>query len=896
MCCGMAVADGTGPCLLLRNPRPEDGWALDRLDVGDLEAGAVEEWFQVLFAALLTKPAPRSAGRLKAGACLALSEQQAVASGDMFSWVTIREGSAYLLGRRSRQALMEQGHWPLPPHGWLISQRPASVSETSWELLRATERADKILVESTRLISGLLEQDASMRATIELKRLEARSREDRRLMEASCRDLASVLTPEGPAPTIGDPLEAVIRRVASDTGVPMDHSPRQTDERPVARLKAYARANRFRTRRVALREAWWSAECGSMLGAIRDAEDQVPRPIAIRRIPAGAVRRHRYVIWDPTNDRETPLTAQTAAALSPFAYAFYRPMPAEPVRLRTLARLGFDGSQRDGWRVVLLGILAGGLAAVTPVLTGKVYDVAIPEASRTQLIQIVALLLSLGIGAALLQFVRAVAVLRVETRLDNAIQSGIWDHLLRLPVQFFRRFTAGDLAVRAGGVGQIRQLMSSAITTTLLTGIFSAWYLALLYYYDLRMAAWVTVGLALFTLVSLTLSWLQLRHLRVATRVQARLSGQVLQFITGLSKLRVAGAEVRAFARWATRFAEQRRSYVAGRRFGNLLAAVQAAAPILILALVYRLVIVDDTPALSTGAFLAFQTALLSLASATIAITSTFAAASSAVPLFEQLRPILECEQESDVLRNDPGALTGDIEIRHVTFSYAPDVAPALDDVSLHVPSGAFVALVGPSGSGKSSLLRLLLGFEQSQSGSIYFDGQDIAGLDIHALRRQFGVVLQEAGVLAGDMFTNIAGSSDATLEDAWEAARLAGLADDIRAMPMGMHTVIDQSGSTISGGQRQRLMIARAIVHRPRILLFDEATSALDNVTQQHVSNSLNDLNVTRIVVAHRLSTVRDADQIYVFDRGCVVEVGTYDTLMRTGGLFYRLAQRQMT
>jgi ATP-binding cassette subfamily C protein len=524
-----------------------------------------------------------------------------------------------------------------------------------------------------------------------------------------------------------------------------------------------------------------------------------------------------------------------------------------------------------------------------------VYDLAIPEASRSQLVQIVSLLLSLTVASFLLQFVRAMAVLRAETRIDEAVQAGVWDHLLRLPARFFRDFTAGDLALRAGGIGPMRQAISGALTGALLTGIFAVWYAGLMFYYDTRMAAWASAALFAIACGSVGLAALQLRHQRRAAVVQTRLSGLVLQLITGLSKLRVAGAEIRAFSRWAHGFAEQRRSYVAARRAGNTLAAVQAAAPVLLLALIYRTMIGAEGASLTTGEFLAFQTALLSLSGATTSITAVFAAGAQALPFFEQVKPILHCRPESDARRADPGELTGDVEIRHVSFAYSEQTPPVLDDVSMHIRAGAFVALVGPSGSGKSSILRLLLGFETAQSGSIYFDGQDIAGLDLHALRRQFGVVLQEAGILAGDLFTNIVGASDATMDDAWEAARIAGLADDIRAMPMGMHTAVDQNGTTISGGQRQRLMIARAIVTRPRILLLDEATSALDNVTQQQVNGGLSALQATRIVVAHRLTTVMNADRIYVFDGGRIVEQGEFHSLIQQRGLFHRLVERQL-
>jgi len=265
------------------------------------------------------------------------------------------------------------------------------------------------------------------------------------------------------------------------------------------------------------------------------------------------------------------------------------------------------------------------------------------------------------------------------------------------------------------------------------------------------------------------------------------------------------------------------------------------------------------------------------------------------IPLYEQAKPILTTPPEVDQGKEHPGVLTGAIEAQRLRFRYHATSPLVLRDVSLSVRAGEFVALVGPSGSGKSTMLRLLLGFETPEAGSIYYDGHDLARLDRQALRRQIGVTLQNGRLMAGDIFSNIVGSSLATVDDAWESARMAGLADDIRAMPMGMHTVISEGAGTLSGGQRQRLLIARALVQKPRILFFDEATSALDNQTQDTVTTSLEQLKVTRVVIAHRLSTVLRADRIHVFDRGRIAEGGTYEELMAAGGLFRELARRQL-
>jgi ATP-binding cassette subfamily C protein len=345
------------------------------------------------------------------------------------------------------------------------------------------------------------------------------------------------------------------------------------------------------------------------------------------------------------------------------------------------------------------------------------------------------------------------------------------------------------------------------------------------------------------------------------------------------------------------RFSEQRRHQYEVRAIGNWVAAFNSAVPVLSYAVIFyfALPLVAETRTLGTGDFLAFLAAFSSCSTALLGAALALLATLNTIPLYEQAKPILEALPEVNVGKADPGVLTGDLEVQHALFRYQADGPLILRDVSFHIRPGEFVAFVGPSGSGKSTLLRLLLGFETLEAGAIYYDGQELAGLDIQAVRRQMGVVLQSGRLMSGDIFTNIVGSASAVLDEAWEAARMAGLADDINAMPMGMHTVISEGGGTLSGGQRQRLLIARAIVSKPRLLLFDEATSALDNRTQAIVSASLERLQATRIVVAHRLSTIVNADRIMVMERGRLVQSGSYSELMAQKGPFAELAKRQI-
>ncbi len=423
--------------------------------------------------------------------------------------------------------------------------------------------------------------------------------------------------------------------------------------------------------------------------------------------------------------------------------------------------------------------------------------------------------------------------------------------------------------------------------------------LVLLFYYSVPLAFACVGVLAVNVITSVVVSRRSLRYARRQQAAAGELAGLMLELLHGISKLRVAAAEPRAFARWSAAFAEQRQLAFSVGLFALNLEAFYAFLAIgsnVLLYGIYAWMAASAATALTTGQFLAFASAQGTFLGAGLSLSETAIGLLGLLPIWERAKPLLDAVPETDFLKPDPGVLTGHIEVNQLRFAYQSDSPPVLHDLSLSIEPGTFVALVGPSGSGKSTLLRILLGFEKQQSGSVRFDGQELTAVDVSAVRRQIGVVLQNASLTAGDVFSNIVGTSPLTQADAGEAARMAGMDDDLRAMPMGMSTLITDGGGTLSGGQRQRLLIARALATRPRILFFDEATSALDNHTQRIVSESIERLNATRVVVAHRLSTVRHADRIIVLDAGRVVEAGSYEELMANGGLFASMAARQGT
>jgi NHLM bacteriocin system ABC transporter ATP-binding protein len=399
-------------------------------------------------------------------------------------------------------------------------------------------------------------------------------------------------------------------------------------------------------------------------------------------------------------------------------------------------------------------------------------------------------------------------------------------------------------------------------------------------------------------LATLTVGVLTVRQERALQHLKGVLLGLTVQLITGVSKLRVAGAEARAFVVWGRLFRQQQHARQRHQSIADTLTVLNAMLPTVAAVGLFwcaiRLFETTEASGLTAGTFVAFHAAFGLFLSGVTSLSTTLIDVLDVTTLWERARPIMEATPEVHTGQNDPGRLTGTLALEHITFRYRESGPVILDDVSLHAAPGEFIALVGPSGSGKSTLLRLLLGFETPEAGAVFYNGQDLSQLDVRAVRRQVGSVLQQSTLMAGTIFEHIAGSALITHEDAWEAVRAAGLAEDIAALPMGLHTFVSEGGSNLSGGQRQRLLIARALVGKPAIVLFDEATSALDNRTQAVVTASLERLQVTRVVIAHRLSTIQAADRIYVLAGGRVVQQGTFAELARHAGLFAQLMARQ--
>lgn len=863
----------------------------------------IDGWVEALCAGVSRDVLPKRCAELETSEDTTVPAQTTARPRRRVSWVRHLEGHSLFLGREGLE-VNGKGYTPLSRRAWLQASEPVRIRLADTVTLDAAELWDG-LARLHALVLGYTTLFAAQTATAEGARLRRKSAGHRAAMHAACAELSNAMhpghtatTPESgdAAPTADGTLtqwhEALIAActlVGDALDIPIKPYTR-ADDAPYPRdpLAAIARASRVRIRKVALRGEWWREDNGPLIGSMPGDN----RGIALLRTRAG------YVLHDPLMRTKTPVTAEIAQGLSPFAFTVYRPFPDTALGISDVLRIGFRGCGRDLAMVVGMGTIAAVLGLVPSWATGMLFNTIIPGAQRGALAQMTVVLLVVAVATTMFNVTRSIALLRIEGRMGAAIQAAVWDRLLALPMPFFRPYAAGDLAVRAMGIDAIRQVISGTTVTAILGGIFSLFNFALMFYYSPPMAWRATLLITTAIAITGFGSWLQLSHQRGIAALQSKVSGLVLQLLSSITKLRVAGAEVPAFTLWARQFAEQRRLQFRVRQVGNAVAAFNGAFPTLAYMVLFwtALHLVRGSDAsIRTGDFLAFLSAYGACQGALLATCMALLSTLNAIPLYEQAKPILVTTPEVGVGKSDPGSLSGDIELQHVHFRYQVDAAPVLRDISLHVGQGEFVAFVGPSGSGKSTILRLLLGFETLESGGIYYDGQELGGLDVHAVRRQIGVVLQNGRLMSGDIFTNIIGSAPLSIEDAWEAARMAGFADDVKAMPMGMHTVVTDGGGTLSGGQRQRLMIARALVHRPRLLFFDEATSALDNRTQAIVSESLHQLQATRIVVAHRLSTIVNADRIVVIDRGRIIQSGTYDDMMAQPGLFADLAKRQI-
>ncbi|MDR1482834.1 MAG: NHLP bacteriocin export ABC transporter permease/ATPase subunit [Synergistaceae bacterium] len=694
----------------------------------------------------------------------------------------------------------------------------------------------------------------------------------------------------------GDPVHFAVRAVAKhfETTTENIKLPQEVSSKmdPLTLMRRLLKKANIQARLVTLPKDWHKSDAGTLLGYYSDNRELVAL------IPESS---RRYRLLSGSNPQGVRVDADIASRIDSDAFVCYPGLPPKTLGIMDLLRFALKHTwKHDWWTIWTLSLLSGALAVVIPMITETIFKDIVPINDRQALGTVTQVMLVSGFTSAVLGLVRSVAFIRVKSH-AALVEYAIWSRLLSLPARFFRKYEIGDLLNRMHGVPMITALLDNSTLAIMFDAIFSFWSLLLMFYYSAKLSLWVMIPWGAYIVLSAAayrkLISLSEKKLEATNKTSAR----TIQILSGLSKFKLQGAENSAFHLWAQTFGEEWRWKLKTRwrqSFVNVLNAIQ---PTITAMVVYWFVMSpvradpSASPLLPVAYFMGFQAAFAGFNATIMSLVPCVANIFTAAPHIKNIKPILEAEPEATDDKAESPALSGDIEVKNVYFSYAPELPTVLKGISFRVKPGESVAFVGGSGCGKSTLLRLLLGFETPDQGAVYFDGYDFSNLNAASVRSQMGVVLQNGQLMSGDIFTNIVGTSPLTLDDAWEAARMVGLDRDIENMPMGMNTMISEGAGNISGGQRQRILIARSLVNRPKIIILDEATSALDDATQAIVTESVNKIKSTRITVAHRLSTIKDADRIFVMRDGTIAEEGDYETLMKMGGIFTRLAKRQM-
>lgn len=649
-------------------------------------------------------------------------------------------------------------------------------------------------------------------------------------------------------------------------------------------LEYKMRSSGVMRRNVSLKPKWYQDAAGAMLGAAK--EDG--RVIAL--IPNSF---SGYYFIDRDTGKKVRVNRKTAETIQPEAIAFYKPFPLTKLTIGSLLKYIIQMiALGDILMLIASMLVVTAVGLLVPKLNNLLFSDVIASGSVRILVGIGIYLVCVSISRLLFNTVQTLMSAKITSRLSFAVEAATMMRILSLPPGFFRNYSAGELSSRASHMSNLCDGMVNLFFNTLLSALLTLIYLTQI---DQFASSLVTPSL-IITLATLAVSVIQV-ILQVGVSRKAMLagskeSGLSYQLISGIQKIKLAGAEERAFAKWGVSFANTAQHLYSPPFFLKISSVIT-----LIISLVGTIVMyaIALRSGVAISEYYAFSAAYGMVNSAFLSLAAVAAGIAGIKPTLDMAKPIMEYESELAEEREVIKELKGKIELHHVTFQYSGNDQRVLDDLSLSIRPGQYVAVVGETGCGKSTLMRVMLGFETPQRGSVYYDGKDIEDIDLRSLRRRIGTVMQNGKLFSGDIFSNITISApNLTMQDAWEAAEIAGIADDIRRMPMGMFTMLSEGQGGISGGQRQRILIARAVAPKPGVLMFDEATSALDNITQKHISDALDRMNCTRIVIAHRLSTIRQCDRILMLDQGKIVEDGTYEELIAKNGRFAEMVKRQ--
>ena len=712
-----------------------------------------------------------------------------------------------------------------------------------------------------------------------------RKKHDRDVFEDSFIKLAGAVLGEdeavglsGKNPNVQDALKAIL-----------NYYGKKAAELPTSitdiyeKIEYYFRPEGIMYRDVRLEKGWYKEAYGPMLTWREDTD----APTAL------LLKNGKYYFYDEQAGRNVRVSKKNEGLLSERAILFYEPFPLKKLDIGELVKYIAGRVDRyDITMMILATFCVTMVGTFMPALTKRLFTGVIGSGSMAALGSIAFFMVCVSVSKILFEIIEEMVTAGINAKVGTSVEAASMMRVLSLSPDFFKKYGAGELANRIGYIKALCSMLVNSVFSIGLTSLFSIIYVGQIFIYAPGLVTSALAIIAVTLILTFVSSLWQMKISRERMEYMAKENGLGFALVSGIQKIRLAGAEKRAFAKWADIYSEEARLTYDPPLFLKINSALNIAVSLIGTMVFYYMAVVTKVSAADYYAFFAsygmVQGAFMALAGVALIIAD-------AKPILEMCRPILEAEPEVSEKKQPVTRISGSIELSNVSFAYNEDMPKVIDGLTLRIRPGQYLAIVGKTGCGKSTLIRLLLGFEKPQKGAVYYDGVDIQRIDMRSLRRKIGVVMQDGKLFQGDIYSNITISApQLTYEQAWEAAETAGIADDIRKMPMGMHTVISEGSGGISGGQRQRLMIARAIAPKPKVLMLDEATSALDNITQKHVSQALDKLKCTRIVVAHRLSTIMQCDRIIVLDKGKIAEDGTYDELMAKKGIFAELVKRQ--
>lgn len=693
---------------------------------------------------------------------------------------------------------------------------------------------------------------------------------------------------EGPRLKKGAPLYNAVQFVCGQERIPLIDYDKISTERKIT-VQDIAEASGFPCREIVLEENWYMHDYGSFIAT--RVEDGSP----VGLVPS----RSGYKIYSPVDNSVKKVTAEVAEEISIKAISISKPFPVKHMDWKCLRNFAFETFRWNEIITIALLALAGTLiSALIPTLNQKIYDDFIPLGSYALLLQMCSLIGSFMIANIFLSITQNLYLFRISSRIGIVFQNATYDRLFNLPEAFFCRYDSADLAARASSAGTIVFQFCSITLSMILALAFSPVYLFRMFKYSSKLA-WVAIAMVVtYAVLVYFLTNKAVKLEGVIEEKESKANSIFYQLICGIEKIRMAGAENHTIKKFLEPFMAARKIDWKKDRYGFLQETL-AGIITTVFSMVFYYLLIKKKWNLTAGNFIGFNSAFGMLSSVVLSTIKSITQMNMLRPQYDRFKPIVrEKPERGEETKRPSEGFDGSIELRDVTFTYDKASAPTIKNLTLRIDKGSYIGIVGPSGCGKSTFLKLLLGFEQPERGTIKYGSDDMQELDKQALRKEFGVVLQNGELIAGNIYENITITNPyATAEEVMDVVRQVGLEEDIKGMPMGLLTMLDEGAGTISGGQKQRILIARALISRPKILFLDEATSALDNVTQATVTETIRNLTgCTRIVIAHRLSTIRQCDNILVFNDGSIVQEGKHEMLMKQEGMYRELVQRQLS